>query len=98
MVVSELRAAIRSAASHMTGFERRKYMAAMANEQCNSSPRQTETSFGFNRRAVSRGGAGAGIGETNLPQAALPRSAIHCDLPTLCNSVGLLVRLFFSGA
>jgi hypothetical protein len=24
----------------------------------------------------------------------LPRSAIHCNLPTLCNFVGSLVRLF----
>ncbi len=39
----------------MTGFERRKFMATMAMEHCNGSPRQTETSLGFNRRAVSRG-------------------------------------------
>ena len=54
-MISELRAVIRNAAEYMTGFERRKFMAAMAIEHCNSSPRQTETCLGFNRRAVSRG-------------------------------------------
>ncbi len=54
-MLSELRAVIRNAAKHMTGFQRRKFMATMAMEHCNGSPRQTETSLGFNRRAVSRG-------------------------------------------
>lgn len=55
VMLSELRAVIRNAAKHMTGFQRRKFMATMAMEHCNGSPRQTETSLGFNRRAVSRG-------------------------------------------
>lgn len=55
VMLSELRTVIRNAAKHMSGFERRKFMATMAMEHCNGSPRLTETSLGFNRRAVSRG-------------------------------------------
>ena len=44
-MLSELRAVIRNAAKHMTGFKRRKFMATMAMEHCNGSPRQTETSY-----------------------------------------------------
>ena len=61
---------MRNAAKHMTGFKRRRFMAAMAMEHCNGSPRQTETSLGFNRRAVSRGLQELELGETirNLPE------------------------------
>ena len=44
-MIPELRAVIRNAAKHMTGFKRRRFMAAMAMEHCNGSPRQTETSL-----------------------------------------------------
>ena len=69
-MIPELRAVIRNAAKHMTGFKRRRFMAAMAMEHCNGSPRQTETSLGFNRRAVSRGLQELELGETirNLPE------------------------------
>ena len=70
VMIPELRAVIRNAAKHMTGFKRRRFMAAMAMEHCNGSPRQTETSLGFNRRAVSRGLQELELGETirNLPE------------------------------
>jgi len=45
VMLSELRAVIRKTAKHMTGFERRKFMATMALEHSNGSPRQTETSL-----------------------------------------------------
>ena len=69
-MIPELRAVIRNAAKHMTGFKRRRFMAAMSMEHCNGSPRQTETSLGFNRRAVSRGLQELELGETirNLPE------------------------------
>ena len=44
-MIPELRAVIRNAAKHMTGCKRRRFMAAMAMEHCNGSPRQTETSL-----------------------------------------------------
>ena len=52
---SELRAAIRQAASFLSGFARRKLHAQVAIQYCNGSPRKAETVFGFNRRSVARG-------------------------------------------
>jgi hypothetical protein len=51
----ELRAVICKAASHLTGFKRRLFVAEVAIEYCQASPRQTESMLGFNRRAVARG-------------------------------------------
>lgn len=51
----EVRAVIRKAASRLTGFKRRLFVAEMAIEDCQASPRQTESILGFNRRTVARG-------------------------------------------
>ena len=53
VVLSELLAVIRKAAKHMTGFDRRKFMATMAMEHCNGSPRQTETSLNVARSSLA---------------------------------------------
>ena len=64
-MIPELRAVIRNAAKHMTGFKRRRFMAAMAMEHCNGSPRQTETSLGFSLRKVRKTQPLKKIPETN---------------------------------
>ena len=51
----EVRTVIRKAASRLTGFKRRLFVAEMAIEYCQASPRQTESILGFNRRTVARG-------------------------------------------
>ena len=51
----EVRTVIRKAASRLTGFKRRLFVAVMAIEYCQASPRQTESILGFNRRTVARG-------------------------------------------
>jgi transposase len=51
----EVRAVIRKAASRLTGFKRRLFVAEMAIEYCQASPRQTESILGFKRRTVARG-------------------------------------------
>ena len=51
----ELRAVICKAASHLTGFQRRLFVAQVAIEYSQASPPQAESMFGFNRRAVARG-------------------------------------------
>jgi hypothetical protein len=51
----EVRAVIRRAASRLTGFKRRLFVAEMAIEHCQASPRQTESILGFNRHTVARG-------------------------------------------
>jgi hypothetical protein len=46
---------IKSAASKLTGFKRREYMAEVALAYCNGSPRQAERQFGWGREAVNTG-------------------------------------------
>ena len=91
VMIPELRAVIRNAAKHMTGFKRRRFMAAMAMEHCNGSPRQTETSLGFNRRAVSRGLQELELGKTirNLPER---RGRPRIEQQRLMNRRGFSLR------
>lgn len=46
---------IKSAASKLTGFKRREYLAEVALAYCNGSPRQAEREFGWGREAVHTG-------------------------------------------
>jgi Rhodopirellula transposase DDE domain len=46
---------IRLAASRMSGFQRRGFMAEMSLKYCDGSPRLTETVFGWSRDAVETG-------------------------------------------
>lgn len=46
---------IRLAASRMSGFQRRGFMAEMSLKYCNGSPRLTESVFGWSRDAVETG-------------------------------------------
>lgn len=46
---------IRLAASRMSGFQRRGFMAEMSSKYCAGSPRLTETVFGWSRDAVETG-------------------------------------------
>ena len=50
-----LASSIRSAAKYLTGFARRRFQAQVAIEHCGASPRNAESVFGFNRKAVRRG-------------------------------------------
>ncbi len=46
---------IKSAAAKLTGFKRREYMAEVALQYCDSSPRKAERWFGWGREAVRTG-------------------------------------------
>lgn len=54
-LMQEQIADIRLAASRMSGFLRRGFMAEMSLKYCNGSPRLTETVFGWSRDAVETG-------------------------------------------
>ncbi|MGB0360481.1 MAG: hypothetical protein ACPGEF_03620, partial [Endozoicomonas sp.] len=46
---------IKIAAKKLKGYERRAFMAEVAQTLCNGSPRLTETEFGFGRHTVELG-------------------------------------------
>jgi hypothetical protein len=48
-------ATIKSAAAKLTGFKRREYLAEVALEYCDGSPRKAERWFGWGRDAVKTG-------------------------------------------
>jgi hypothetical protein len=50
-----LDALIRSGASRLTGFRRRAFIAEVAKELCDSSPRKAERRFGWGRDTVAKG-------------------------------------------
>jgi hypothetical protein len=46
---------LRSGAKRLTGFQRRAFLAEVARELCEGSPRQTERRFGWGRDTVAKG-------------------------------------------
>lgn len=55
MLTKQVIATIKSAAAKLTGFRRRKYMAEVALQYCDGSPRKAERWFGWGRDAVKTG-------------------------------------------
>jgi hypothetical protein len=55
VLTEQVIATIKSAAAKLTGFRRREYMAEVALQYCDGSPRKTERWFGWGRDAVKTG-------------------------------------------
>ena len=55
MLTEQVIATIKSAAAKLTGFRRREYMAEVALQYCDGSPRKAERWFGWGRDAVKTG-------------------------------------------
>jgi len=54
-LTDEVLETIKSAAAKLTGFKRREYMAEVALQYCDGSPRKAERRFGWGREAVRTG-------------------------------------------
>ena len=55
MLTEQVIATIKSAAAKLSGFRRREYMAEVALQYCDGSPRKAERWFGWGRDAVKTG-------------------------------------------
>lgn len=86
---------IMSAAKRLFGSERRSYMAEVATEICQGSPRIAERRFGWGRQAVQKGLDERQYGMTSATQPSnRGRRCSEIDNPQLAIDIRLIVEPF----
>ena len=84
ILTTELVEVVRTASKAVTGFARRSFQSTMAAKFCDSNPRQAESVFGWNRKAVRRGLEEQKLGKAiQLPDDPRGRPTVESEDPAI---------------